>query len=357
MKLRDAFATVLVAVVAPLLCQGAEPANVILFIGDGMGLEQVKAGRCMLGRPFAFETFPSHVLVDTDSAGGQTTDSAAAGTAMATGVAVSNHVISTAIPGDGKELKTALEIMAARGKRTGLVTTSALNDATPAAFGSHDASRKHAEAIAKDYRNQTKPNVLFGGNGQGMTDQGFKASGYLVITSRSDFISLDTKSVTNVLAVFGDGYMPYEAKQNTHVPHLSEMTERALSVLEKDPDGLFLMVEGGRIDHANHDHNITNMVGEIVEFEKAVKVGMDWAKGRTDTLIVVTADHETGGLRVDKDLGPGNVPLVTYTSYDHSSSNVGLWAWGPGSETISGNIPNEGVFRLITSADQRPVQK
>ncbi len=140
--------------------------NVILFIGDGMGFAQVEAaGMFATGRPgtLSFETFPFRGSVRTGNAVGEVTDSAAAATAMATGVKVGNGVISMALPGNGAPLETALERFKASGKSTGLVTTTIITHATPAAFGAHEPSRNNYSGIADDYLNDSRPNVLLGG--------------------------------------------------------------------------------------------------------------------------------------------------------------------------------------------------
>jgi len=142
------------------------------MIGDGMGFEHVKAGGMYLnGAPgtLCFESLPHQAQVMTRSANNSVTDSAAAGTAMATGNKVNNGVISMAYPGDGRELQTLLELYKARGTRTGLVTVDPVTGATPAAFGAHEPSRDNKSQIAADLLNQTRPNILLGGGGNSMT--------------------------------------------------------------------------------------------------------------------------------------------------------------------------------------------
>jgi alkaline phosphatase len=253
----------------------AQPKNIIILIGDGMGFEHVKAaGMYANGSEgtLLFESFPYQSQVMTYSADSSITDSAAAGTAIATGTKVNNEVVSVAIPGNGSDLVTLLEYFKNSGKRTGLVTTDTMTGATPACFGAHNASRSNTTDIANDYLTQTKPNILFGGGGNGMSESAAQAAGYMVVTDRSGLQALDTESATMVSGQFGIGSLPYEYDGSyLTLPHLSEMTVTALAVLDNDPaDGFFLMVEGARIDHAGHSNNINRTIYETKEFNNTV---------------------------------------------------------------------------------------
>ncbi|UCC97853.1 MAG: alkaline phosphatase, partial [Phycisphaerales bacterium] len=292
--------TLIALVIGPVGPVQAQPKYVIFLIGDGMGPEQVKAaGMYAYGAPgtLSFEMFPFSGELTNYAAGGGIPDSAAAGTALATGVKVNNGVISMAIPGDGSELETLLEYYKALGKSTGLVSTKFITDATPAAFGAHEPSRQNVVQIGEDYRTQARPNVILGGGGNGMNIQEFEAAGYTVVTDRDSMQALDTENIDMVCGQFGGGNLPFETDLGS-LPHLSEMAETALHILDNDPDGFFVMIEGAQIDTASHSNLTANMVLETVEFNNAVQVAIDWAQGRTDTLIIVTADHETGGLVV-----------------------------------------------------------
>jgi alkaline phosphatase len=125
------------------------------------------------------------------------------------------------------------------------------------------------------------------------------------------------------------------------------MTSSALNILDNDPDGFFLMVEGGRIDHASHQGDIARAVLETVEFSSAVQAALVWAAGRTDTLIIVTADHETGGLTVIKNNGQGSMPEVSWSTQGHTLLQVPVYAWGAKAGLINGAMDNTDVFRII----------
>jgi alkaline phosphatase len=345
--LRTAAAALTIAVTVCLPAAGDTATNVILFIGDGMGPEQVRAARYFKGTNLCFEGWARHGEVRTHSANSLVTESAAAGTAMATGHKAHNGVVSVAIPGDGREYETVLEYLRRKGKRTGLVTTTFVTDATPAVFGAHEVIRSRYAAIAADYFHQSRPNVLFGGGGYGLSVSGATTAGYAVVTDRLGMQALDPATETMVSGQFGLGNMPYEYEGLGDLPHLSEMTETALRVLEHGPHGFFLMVEGGRIDHACHGNDIVNCVRETVEFDHAVHTAQDWASNRTDTLLIVTADHECGGLTVLADNGPGHEPDVEWSSAGHTGTNVGVYAQGPGAERVTGVMDNTDIYRIM----------
>ncbi|MGI6457327.1 MAG: alkaline phosphatase [bacterium] len=327
------------------------PSNIILCIGDGMGFEQVKAGRCYLGKPMSFELFPYQSSVITVSANSPVTDSAASGTAMASGIKVNNGVISMAMPGDGRELETLLEYYARQGKSTGLVTTCYMTHATPAVFAAHDPSRYNFADIASDYFNQTRPDLLLGGGGVGMSIEAAQAAGYQTVTNAAELHALDPENTTRISGQFGGYNLPYEFDGLNDLPHLSEMTRFALACLDNNEKGFFLMMEGGRIDHACHENNRERMVHEVLEFSRAVQEVYDWAADREDTLIIVTADHETGGLTVTADRGVGNYPDVTWSTWGHTGENVPIYAWGAGVEkivTASGDpLDNTDIYKLL----------
>lgn len=324
--------------------------NIILFIGDGMGLEHVKAGRYFIGADLCFEAWTNARIITDSASAPLVTDSAAGATAIATGVDVYNGVISIADPGDKSDLETILEYFKGKGKRTGLVTTTIITHATPAGFGAHVTNRNYYAGIASDYLNQTKPNILFGGGGYGMSVGAAESAGYTVVTNRSQMTGLNLESETMVSGQFGPSNLPYEYDGLGSLPHLSEMTETALQILDNGDSGFFLMVEGGLIDPAAHGNDITRCVREIAEFDNAVQKAINWVSSRTDTIILVTADHETGGLNVLADNGAGNNPTVSWSSGGHTAVHVGIWAWGPKEEQITGIMENNEIFTFMLNS-------
>jgi alkaline phosphatase len=353
---------------------------VILMIGDGMGAEHIKAAGLFAngsaGSLF-METLPQRAMVVTcpaytivagdESKPVKITDSAAAATAMATGRKVFNGVLSVALPGNGAPLRTVLEQVAETGRRTGIVTTSYLTDATPAAFGAHVKDRDMHREIATDYRKTSRPNVILGGASKEkkipLTQEDGKAAGYRVVSDREGLRAAVKEGGEHLLGLFGPGPMCYEydfvtttRKDYDQLPHLSEMTMAALDLLGREPKGFFLMVEGACIDKASHKNQLERSVYETLEFDKAVQKVAQWAANRKDTLLIVTADHETGGLSTLKGRGKGKMPEVTWASFSHSGANVRLFAMGAGSEAIAGILDNTDVARLVLGTFTGPTR-
>jgi len=319
---------------------GEAPRNVILFIGDGMGAEQAKAAsidRFGSDGGLGFQEFPVVGYVETRSADSAVTDSAAAATAMATGFRVGNGVISLSVPGDRSRLLTILEYLQRYGKSTGLVSTKFITDATPAAFGAHQSSRSMTDRIALDYLERSRPDLLLGGGGYGIGDRIASANGYTVVADAAelDAVPDDARMVSGQ---FGSGAMPFEYDGLGDLPTLSVMVAKAIAILSSDPDGFFLMVEGGLIDTACHSNDLARAVREVQGFDDAVSIATAWAIGRTDTLIIVVADHETGGL----DGASG-----TFSTTGHTSADVPVYAWGEGADRFGGTVENRDIPCLI----------
>jgi alkaline phosphatase len=222
--------------------------------------------------------------------------------------------------------------------------------------------------------------VMFGGGGEGICESEAKNAGYTVVTDAAGLQRLTAaggrgraglrggmragggfaggaRGGARYSGQFGLGHMPYELEGVGSLPHLSDMTTAALEILDDDPDGFFLMVEGGRIDHACHSNLNQEMVLETVEFSNAVQKVLDWAAGRDDTLIIVTADHECGGLKVVTDNGKGNFPTATWSSTNHTGVNVPVYALGPNAEMVSGVIDNTDIFTICTAGAEAAVEE
>jgi alkaline phosphatase len=326
------------------------PLNVILFIGDGMGPEAVNAGRYLLNgntAPLAFEAFPEQAWMTHHGYGGVTTDSAASATAIATGFKVSNGVISIAQPGNGAALNTVLETFKASGKRTGLVTTgAAITDASPAAFGAHESSRNNQAAIANDYLTQTRPNVLFGGTQADMAANAAGA-GYTVTNTTAGLLALDPASNSHFAGLFSGGSQPT----------LSQMTTKALDILAyNNPNGFFAMIENENTDNGGHANNIGQVANAVIELQDAVQAAVNWSTNAGvlgDTLIIVTADHETGGLTAINN-GAGNIPGATWTTTGHSQTPVPVYALGPNSGFVNAYLDNTDLPQIMTTSAIAP---
>ncbi|WP_434752983.1 alkaline phosphatase [Paenibacillus amylolyticus] len=289
--------------------------NIIFLIGDGMGTSYTSAYRYMKDNP-ATKVMEKTVF-DPYLVGAQmtypdddkqnVTDSASAATAMSSGVKTYNAAI--AVDTNKKSVKTVLEQAKQIGKSTGLVATSEITHATPAAFGAHDISRKNMDAIANDYYDELingkhKVDVLLGGGktnfirkDRDLTKE-FQKAGYSYVTDRASLLGNKNKQV---LGLFADGGLDKFIDRTSATPSLAEMTNSAIDRLKTNKKGFFLMVEGSQIDWAGHDNDIVGAMSEMDDFAAAFKAAIDFAKKDGQTLVVATADHSTGGLTLGKD--------------------------------------------------------
>ncbi|GAK07943.1 alkaline phosphatase [Geomicrobium sp. JCM 19038] len=288
--------------------------NIILMIGDGMGTDQLTAASYTLGDgssygELAVDQFPSIGLVRTHSNDHLVTDSAAAGTALATGYKTDNGIIGKTPTEEGnyEEVSSIFTEAKSNGKATGMVTTARLTHATPAAFTAHIDRRKSEEDIAPQLLDD-ETDVLFGGGRTYFDDRDDNRDllaeanqlGYEFIEDVDDLQRID--GTNKVLGLFHDSHLSFELdREDTKEPSLELMTEVAIEKLSKTNDGFFLVVEGGRIDHAGHDNSPADMIQETLAFDRAVQVAYDFAEQDENTLIVVTADHSTGGMALGYD--------------------------------------------------------
>lgn len=287
----------------PLASAEAAPRNVIVVIGDGMGPAQMRLGRRMNGAPLFVDGIPwqTRGTLDPSSLDG-ITDSAAAGTALASGVETHNDWVGTVPTPDGYAIaETALERAEAEGKATGLVTNSYLTDATPAAFAAHVTDRSLREEIATQMAAQGIEFLAGGGLKRGSVGPLLGQPGVTYVRSAAELAAYD--GAGPVYGLFAGWNMTYALDREEEdplgtQPTLPQMTAAALDTLSRDPDGFFLMVEGDLIDWRGHGRDAAGLGREMLETDAAARTVWTWAKDRTDTLVVFTADHETGDLAV-----------------------------------------------------------
>jgi alkaline phosphatase len=289
--------------------------NIILLIGDGMGPSHVGTTWLYSQRTLGKELKMVEVMqvgrtayLANDTADSMVTESAAAATQIACGVKVPARAVG--MGPDGKTpCKTIMEIAKDRGMATGLVTTSGITDATPAAFAAHVPHRSDEASVAAQQL-ALGVDVLMGGRKQfflpevsaGKRDDGrnlmdeARAAGYAVV---GDAQELKSTQGPRILGLFNMGNMVYEIDRTpTGEPSLAEMTAKTLEVLSRNPKGFFAMIEGGRIDHAAHRNDAAGVIHDTLAFDEAVGVALEFARKNPDTLLIVTADHETGGMSV-----------------------------------------------------------
>ncbi len=331
--------------------------NIILFIGDGMGIQQVAVTRIATVGPdgrLAIDKMPVTGILTTHSADNLITDSAAGATAMSTGVKTRNGMIG--MNADTLSYATILELAKQQGKSTGLVATSSIAHATPAAFGAHVPNRRMQDKIAEQLL-QNKIEVLLGGgkkyfipqseNGSGRKDDLnlltlAQQQGYTVVETRAD---LQKATAPYLLGLFAmDGLTTREPE-----PSLAEMTAKALQILSADPDGFFLMVEGSQIDWGGHANNLDKVIRQTRLFDEAVKVGIQFAQKHGNTLVVVVADHETGGLTIVKGKPDGSDLEIKWVTNYHTGQPVPVYAFGPFSQLFTGVHDNTFIPRVFAT--------
>ncbi|MEW4371048.1 alkaline phosphatase [Paenibacillus kandeliae] len=368
-----------------------KPKNVILFIGDGMGEASRNAIRyATVGKNGTLEmdNMPVSGLVRTSSSDSLVTDSAAAATAIATGVKTYNGAIG--VDANKKPVTTIMELAKKAGMSTGVVTTSQVTDATGAAFGAHVENRSAQSDIAKQYIENSKIDVLLGGGEdfwypkgtagahadapaedpteaskgtQGNLVERAKQLGYNYVT---DSTELKAAKGSKLLGLFANEEMfqAHNELGNKYNPIVSlpDMTSKALDVLSSNKKGFFLMVEEEGTDEMAHDNDAALAIKAGQQLDKAVKVAKDYAKKHPDTLVLVTADHETGGMVIEsaddedesgdgmsKEDGPFTVAnsqekfYIDWTTDGHSAVDVALTAMGPGSDQFTGNYQNTAI--------------
>jgi alkaline phosphatase len=316
----------------------AQPKYVFYFIGDGLGASQRQFSEFFLrektqnpSQKLLMNTFEVAGMNTTYAADTLITDSAAAGTALASGVKTNKGVIGK--DPSGKNVKTLIEAAEDRGIATGIITTTRLTHATPAAFVAHNISRNNENQIAEDFVTSQVDFIAGGGirhfipqnrveknrDAVGMTIkskrkddknlvQEFEKQGYqtfIGMKGATSFNQTDFSSLDKVFAAFTYTHLPYEIErvnQYNEVPSLVMMTRAGIEVLSKDPDGFFLMVEGGRIDHAAHANDPTGVIYDVLAFDDAIREAYNFYLDHKDeTLILVVGDHETGGMGLGMD--------------------------------------------------------
>ena len=332
--------------------QNDEVRNIILLIGDGMGLGQVAAYLIdQRYAPTSFDRAPYTAICKTYSANNRVTDSAASGTAMATGCKTNNGFIG--MLGDSTVVKNMTELAREKGLATGLVVTSHLMDATPSAFAAHVPNRHMGREIAEMYVT-SGIDVLAGGGLQYFLPQeqdprnlieAMQAQGYTYATTVDAFCAADKLPV---IGLFADKYMPRAPKRGDY---LARATSHTLELLSRQPNGFFVMIEGSQIDGACHDNNTADMLAEMADFDAAINNAFDFADTHPGTLVIVVADHETGGLTIvsnKKDFTASESGIDhKYSTTSHSGTPVVLYAYGAGASRFSGLMENTDIFRRM----------
>lgn len=371
---------ILAAVMLPVaLAAGEAKARyVFLFIGDGMGREQVRLTETVTGRKMCFSDFPAKALTATFSAGSKVTDSAAAGTAIACGVKTNNGVLG--LDSQGNKVESIAVDAKRRGLKVGIMTTVPINHATPAAFYAHQKKRDMYDQITEDL--MVSGFDFFGGSELLSKKKDDKNAVFRQLEAKGYQIIRDKKALEKVKA--GEKYFVCRKigyaidEQGKGLFSLADMVDAAIRTLDNEK-GFFIMAEGGAIDWACHNNDAGAMINEVTEFDAAIKVALRFAEAHPgQCLIVVTADHETGGLkfkdgkvnieelrkRLANRSALGNKPAdeskfkqalrayfhhggVEFSSFGHSGSDIMTFAIGAGAEDFNGKMDNTDIIRNL----------
>ena len=333
--------------------------NIILLIGDGMGVSQVSSSFFNGDSKPNFGRFKQIGLIRTSSSNSKITDSAAAGTALSSGIKTYNGAIG--VNTDTANVPTILEYAHDKQLSTGIIATSSITHATPASFYAHVRSRGMQEDIAE---------FLL----EGKVDF-FAAGGAKFFSKRADSVNLLSALTekgyvmdTTLLADHHEADKKYGYLLSTDAMppmiqergnFLPDATQAAINHLSLDEEGFFLMVEGSQIDWGGHGNNEEYLVGEVLDFDKAIGVALDFAEKDGNTLVIVTADHETGGYTLastSKETSPGqtsndyNQITGSFSTTGHSAALIPVFAYGPGAESFQGVYENNLIFHKMMEA-------
>ena len=312
--------------------------NVILLIGDGNGLAQISSSVLANGGQLTLTQLKSVGLLKTQSSDDFTTDSAAAGTALAIGQKTYNRAIG--VDSLGKPAENIMEILTKKGFSTGLITTDKITGATPASFYAHQKERDLTAAIANELTNSKIS--LFMGGGRANFSTAFTNTDFVILDSLADVAKSSEKQVG---LFFSKNNVDSVLKGRGNL--LAEATKNGLEFLNAKNKPFFLMVEAAQIDSYGHANNVPGIVSEGIDFDRAITEAIKFADKTGNTLVIVTADHETSGLSLPQGNLKEKMIEGDFTTYDHTGIMVPIFSYGPQSDIFSGVYENNEVFHKI----------
>lgn len=327
--------------------KGKKVKNVILMIGDGMSLMHVYTAWAANRGKLWLENAQATGLSKTWAVKKLVTDSGSGGTSLATGVKTVYHAVG--VDPEGKPLTSLVDVAKELGKDAGLAVTCRLWDATPCDFCCHNIDRDKEEELVGDYPT-SGVDFVFGGGAQKFTNRKdgrdifkeLQKKGYHVSRTLDDFFAYDKNS--RIFAV------PYD--KDTPLPDergdlLARASMKGISLMNQNKNGFFMMIEGSQLDDYGHFNQLDFLMKETLDFDKTIGEVMKWAAKDGETLVVVTADHETGGLTlVNGNKDEGRVEC-SFSTKDHTGAMVPVYAFGPGAENFTGIFENTDVFKKI----------
>ena len=334
--------------------------NVILLIGDGTGLSQISSAFYFKKTSPNYARFKTIGLIKTSSARERITDSAAGATAFGSGVKTYNGAIG--VSDDSTQIKNLVEIASLQNIKTGIISTSSIQHATPACFYAHVINRELYEDIAADLV-VSEIDFFAGGGTQFFTKR--KDGENLLEKLKTNGFGIDTTALGNLSEIKQYSKMGYLLAENHLEPaakgrgdFLSKATELGIQFLTKDADNsnFFMMVEGSQVDWGGHENDAEYLISELIDFDDAIGKALDFAEKDGNTLVIVTADHETGGFTLSSTLketedgnsfNDYNEITGTFSTNGHSATLIPVFAYGPGAELFSGVYENTEIFHKI----------
>jgi len=327
------------------------PKSIILLISDGTGISTLTALK-YTSDDFEFSRMPFVGLFTTHSADNLVTDSAAGATAFATGYKTYDHLLSI-LPDSTTKPETIVEIAEELGKSTGLVATSQLTHATPAAFASHVPSRYMEMEIARQEVSKNMEAMFGGGqdfflrnDSAGNLVNQMQQNGYTYVDTRKQLEDLDAKNTKKAIGLFAPKGM--KSVKEGRLP-LSLMTQKAVQILQQNPKGFFLMVEASQVDWEAHANDADGIIAEVKDMNGALKWMLDFQEEHPDVLVVWVADHETGGLAINSGSLNDHTVRTEFTTKGHTGQMIPAFAIGPGAENFQGVYDNTDIGKRLIS--------
>lgn len=343
-------------VLGSIIQEAKKPKNIILLIGDGMGMGQISAGTYANGNKSNLEKFPVVGIHKPHSGVQLITDSAAAATSFACGVKTYNGAIGVGL--DSLPVQTILEEAEEKGLKTGLIATSTIVHATPASFISHNVYRKNYEEIAEDF---LKTDIdFFAGGGKKYFDRRDKDERDLTaeLTAKGYTVENYLKEVHEIRIPLetADKFAYFTADEDPLPVHqgrdyLEAISMNGINFLKQrsGDEGFFIMIESSQIDWGGHANNSDWIIDEFKEFNALIGKVLKWAEEDGETLVVLTADHETGGYTIQVDSKMDDM-ITTFTSTHHTGDFIPVFASGPGSEKFAGLYENTEIYHRMRAA-------
>ncbi len=315
------------------------------MVGDGLSATQIYAGLTASKKPLNLERLKYIGFSKTNSTK-YVTDSGAGATAFATGHKTNNGAIG--VDANGKPVPTILEIAEKHGLSTGLVATTDITDATPASFTAHQPSRELQQEIAAEFLT-SGVDVFIGAGREHFTQRKDGVDLIGKLKEKGYQVSTDIDEITNFTTGKVAGFLK-ERPAGERGDQLSRTALSTINILNKNKKGFFLMVEGSKIDDGGHDNELKVVVDEMIDFDNTIGKVLEFAEKDGETLVIITGDHETGGLTLTSgDINTGRVE-GKFTTKGHTGVMIPVFAYGPGAEAFMGIYHNNTIFYKMMSA-------